>query len=138
MKTNEWKGKRIQDIIEFMISYQIIHKTNPTGGSREGGREKWRSVLRRFQPLTYFNFETKNEKTRNNSTIRRKGKKKKERKSSIMCVYTCTSIKMRVTWVNIHFFPKLLSQQPFLSSTPTPGFTIFWIRAWISRYLSST
>ena len=78
-----------------MISYQIIHKTNPTGGSREGGREKWRSVLRRFQPLTYFNFETKMKKR---GTIVQLGEKgKKERKSSIMCVYTCTSIKMRVT-----------------------------------------
>ena len=58
MKTNEWKGERIKDVMEFMIFYQIIQIPNPTGGSRgrkekveEGGGGGYGA-----KPLTYFNF----------------------------------------------------------------------------------
>ena len=75
-----WKNSRCYGIHDLLSDNT---KTNPTGGSSEGGWGKGLGgggVLRRLQPLTHFNFEKKIVKSEE------KGRRKKK-KELIMCVY---------------------------------------------------
>ena len=95
-----WKNSRCYGIHGFLSDNTKNHWWIQRGrkGKGEGGGTA-------VAIPNLFQFKKKHENVRKNSKIKRKGEKKKSFffKS---CVYSWTSIYLRVTWLNIHFYSK--------------------------------